>query len=109
MSEQEDKVDISVKTPIGEIIAHGVRTNAFINLAALAGVVAISFFLWRITTVLQDHEAKTVAENKEIAIAITKWTKAMRLETCILAQSQEDRQKEFLNPNGWCKMMSEAP
>ena len=107
--QHEDEVELSLTTALGKVVAKGVRTSSLINLAALAGVVAISFFLWRITTELVDHEARTTTSNNLIALEIKSWTKAVRLQTCILSQSQEDRQKEFLAPNGWCKMMSETP
>lgn len=116
-------MDLSAKTPVGEISAKNVRLRLVEVLVAVIGALALYMFYIHMadTKMLRREE---IAERREsagqISAAIREFTKsqqaltdaqnqttrAMKLQTCIMTLDVAKRPAEFKYEDSYCDRMS---
>lgn len=109
MNDDGGKVEISADTPIGKLAAKGMRISDLIGLFTLLGVVTMMWSGVQLVQSITEHEVQTHSTNKEIITSIKEAAKAQRMNTCILSVSQDKREQEFMQPNGFCARISSMP
>ncbi len=104
-----DGMEISADTPVGRLAAKGVRVSDLIGLLTLMGVSGAIYFSWQTSQSLTEHEKQANVVSMEIATSIRDAARSQRMMTCILSVSQERREQEFMQPNGYCHQISQMP
>lgn len=107
MAEQEPSQDIEISNPVlGKLAAKGVRTSDIIGLLTFCCVVGVGFVGWQISTALGAHKIETAQSNAALVGAIKDLAGSQKLMTCIIAQSQDKREREFTQENSLCRQLS---
>lgn len=78
--------------------------GAKVNGKRMAELISLLLLLVVITMSYMSHQTMM-----QVASAITGLSQAQRELTCIISRPQEEREKEYLNGNSFCKQMGRMP
>ena|SRR3990167_7477658 len=99
--------EIEISNPVlGRLAAKGVRTSDLIGLLTFCGVVGLGFIGWQTSEATGAHKAETAQSNTALTGAIRDLAGAQKMMTCIIAQPQDKREREFTQENSLCRQLS---
>jgi hypothetical protein len=101
--------EIQVETPVGKLAAKGIRIS---DILTIIGTGISAFVLG----VMLAHVADAKESWSQVTLAMSEHTKAIRaqtraqnLTTCIMSVPMDRREKEFTDPNSFCRRVTALP
>ena len=99
MSEDNGNGSTSVEISKGGVKFSGKKTSEFINVILAIGVILGGYILWKHDTRAEKQEIAVVSSMDSVA-------SSQKFFACIISQPQDERMKQFENPNSFCNRFS---
>lgn len=87
-----------ITTPLGSVKLGGKRTAEMITIVSLVVLGILSYTVYMMYGTMQG-----------VSGAIRDLAVAQRELTCIISRPQDEREREYMNPNSFCKQIGRLP
>ena len=104
MAEQDSGCNsqVEVETPLGKAKINTKKMAEAIAVLSLAGTCVLGYAYYQ-------HEVSSAKAASDTISVLKVMTEALRMNSCLISQPQENRQAEFSNRSGFCAQMSKLP